>query len=144
MVEISIDDIWDLWRAGAVHMQYMGNQYAYAAQETHQSALSQGQAFNGAAPELVSAFTELRNLVQNDILVASSAAMVNSGTALADIAVRFSIQDDDNKDLLRNKITDLEDNGDAQDRPPPFTPSAPESDDPHPELQSNVPGQPQI
>lgn len=134
-----IDDIWDLWRAGAVHMQNMSNQYGLAAQATHRSAKSQGKAFDGAAGEFVTAFTELRNVLQDQVLVTSSDNMANAGTSLANIAVRFSEQDGRNATELKTRVEGLQ-NGPIEDRPPGYQQPRPRHDDPHVDGNPRSPG----
>lgn len=136
---VSFDDIWDLWRAGAVHLPNMGNQYAKAAQEVHKAALSSQNAFNGAVPELATAFADLRNVLQDKILVTGSDNLYKSGKALSDLAVEFSELDGDNKSRLQTSIDDLED-GPQENRPPAVTETAPDHDDVHPEEQPDRAG----
>lgn len=131
---VSFDDIWDLWRAGAIHLPNMGNQYGKAAQEVHKAAMSASNAFDGAVPELATAFAELRNALQDKILVKGGENLYKSGEALSKLAVRFSEQDGDNATRLQDSIKGLED-ATPENRPPDVTETAPSSDDPHPEEQ---------
>ena len=120
-------------------MQNMSNQYGLAAQATHRSAKAQGRAFDGAAGEFVSAFTELRNVLQDQVLVTSSENMANAGTSLANIATSFSEQDASNAAELKAKAEGLKD-GPIGDQPPGYQQPRPRHDDPHVDGNPRSPG----
>ena len=137
---VGFDDVWELWRAEAVHMQNLASQYGESATALHRTALSQDQAFEGAATELPAAFANLRNTLQDQILVVSRENLTKSGNALAGIATAFAERDGMNGRLIE-KIDGLDDAGtNPDDRPPAYVPEAPSSDDPHPEHQPNPAG----
>ena len=133
--KVSFDDVWELWRAGAVHMQNLAAQYGEATIAVHRTGVSEEQAFKGCTTNLPTAFANLRNALQDQILVTSQNNLIKSGEALADIATRFAERDGLNADLI-DKIEGLDEPGTNPDnRPPSYVPEAPSSDDPHPENQ---------
>lgn len=138
--KVSFDDVWELWRAGAIHMQNLAGQYGEAAIALHRTGLSQDQAFQGCTTNLPTAFANLRNAVQDQVFVVSQNNLIKSGEALADIATRFAERDGLNGRLIDN-IEGLDEPGtDPDSRPPSYVPEAPSSDDPHPEEQPQPAG----
>ena len=138
--EVHIDDLEELWKAGAINLQQVAIQFSEAASGLHKTGLSDSTAFAGAPPELVSGWSRLRNMIQDGVFVKSYNNCVKSGNALANIAISISEQDTDNESDLKKIIKDVEDSDVEDDRPPSYVPEAPSSDDEHPSEYPAGPG----
>lgn len=148
--DIHIDDLWDLWTAGSNHMQHMSGHYAEASQALHKTALNDTHAFNGEfTGEVSAAFSNLRNLFQDQILAQTANNLSEAGNALATIATEFASVDSDNRSALDERIEEVETGIDRDgvpiddiDRPPSHVPDPHESGDDHPELEPDPIGGP--
>ena len=132
--EVSVTDLEKLWKAGAVNLQAVAAQFSQSASHVHKTALSEHQVFSGATRELVTAWNQIRNQLQDEILVKSYENCTKSGNTLANIAISISEQDSDNKERLAETIDEIENSPVLDDRPP-SVPEAPSSDDPHPDTR---------
>lgn len=144
--EVKVDDLTELWNAGAVQLPAVAVQYAALAQALHRTALPQDAAFRrsiGGGSRLPTAWTSLRNLVQDEIAVRSHENLVKAGEALTKIADSYATTDFLNEAQIRAYETEIEgigngvvrlDDGTERERtPPPDVPDAPSSSDPHPQ-----------
>ncbi len=140
MTEVRIDDLEELWKAGAVNMQYVAGQFSQGAINLHKAGVSEDSVFDGADPELTAAWSRLRNMLQDKVLVKSYSNCSKSGNALANIAISISKQDTDNRDELQKIIKQTENSDVEDDRPPSYVPKAPKSGDEHPREYPAGPG----
>lgn len=140
---IKVDDVEELWRAGAVHLPTVAVQYAGAAQAIHSSAVSEDAAFSrseGGMGPLHPVFKRLRDAFQDRVLVQTHANLIAAGTALTKIADGFATTDHLNATQLQEYAdfkTGIETGPDYER--PPTVPNAPKSGDPHPE-EAHPPG----
>jgi len=138
MPEVRVDDLIDLWRAGAVQLPQVAVQYSELAGALHKTGLSEGPAFDrsiGGRGPLFDTWTSLRNTIQNDIAVRTHSNLLTAGKVLTEIADAYATTDYLNADELggyQQAIAALQvsPNPDAR---PPSVPDAATSDDPHPE-----------
>lgn len=139
MPEVRVDDLLDLWEAGAVKLPQVAAQYAELAQRLHQTGLSEGAAFSrstGGLGRLHAAWTSLRDTIQDDIVVRSYGNLLAAGRVLTQIAEAYATADYLNADEVgqyRQAITGIQNSPNPDGRPPSYVPDAPTSDDPHPE-----------
>jgi hypothetical protein len=137
--EVKVDDLVDLWEAGAVKLPQVAIQYSELAQGLHQTGLSDEAAFTrsiGGYGPLFTAWTGLRNMVQNDVAVRSHNNLLAAGRALTQIADAYATTDHLSAQQVGQYQQDIEDiqHSPNQDRQPPdYVPDAPSSTDPHPE-----------
>jgi hypothetical protein len=148
MAEVRVDDLKELWNAGAVKLPQVAVQYSEMAGGLHKSGLSEDGGFGrpGYSPtggtytamgRLGYAWVRLRNLVQNDIAVRSHNNLIAAGEALAKIADSYATTDylnSDQIDQYNDYVESIETSSDSYRRPP-YVPDAPDSNDPHPEEQ---------
>lgn len=144
---VSIEDLEELHRCGAVHLPNVAVQHSEVASALHKTALSEGHAFHrsiGGTSPVQAAFAALRNRFQDDITVRSVENLLSAGVVLTQIADSFATADYLNAEDLQKYQDYLDGLGapDAadRDRPPPYVPDPPSSDDPHPEEQQYPPG----
>lgn len=128
--DLSADDIGDIWRAGAVYMQEIGNQYGRSASSLHSTALSEGSAFEGANGELAANFSQLRNLLQDRILVQSWENFSTAGDTIASFALEIVGLDSENGSSVDDRAADLQEI--MPGARPPSIPDPPSSGDDHP------------
>jgi hypothetical protein len=146
MAGVTVDDLRELWHAGAVDLPTVAAQYSEVAGQLHKTGLNQSGAFNrtgysptgGAAStggRLGYEWTRLRNAVQDDIAVRSQANLVAAGRALVEIANSYATTDHLSAEQIGQYQAYVEsiENNDDEFRRPPYVPDAPSSDDPHPE-----------
>lgn len=147
MNDVSVDDLTELYRAGAVKMPQVAVQYSEMAQELHKTALSETAAFSrsiGGLGPLYSAWTNLRDIAQGQIAVTSHENFIAAGEVLATIATNYANTDNLNAAELneyQDFVSGISDPGsDLPDyeRPPAYIPDAPDPDDPHPEEQTST------
>lgn len=152
--EVTVDDLTELWQAGAVKLPQVAGQYAEMARALHASALSESGAFGErsipGAPSyatwggpLAAVWRSLRNLVQDDIAVRSHQNLLAAGRVLVDIANGYATTDYLNADEVgsfQQAIEDYENSPNPDRRPPPSVTTAPTSLDPHPEERVPVAG----
>ena len=144
MTEVSVDDLTELYRAGAVKMPKVAVQYAEMAERLHKTALSETGAFartGGGLGPLHPVWTQLRNLVQSRIAVRSHDRILAAGEVLTKIADAFATADNLNgEDLAEYEeyvttVTESPSSLPENDKPPLYVPDAPAPGDPHPEEQ---------
>jgi hypothetical protein len=139
MPEVRVDDLIDLWEAGAVKLPQVAAQYAELAQRLHQTGLSEGAAFSrstGGLGPLHATWTSLRDTIQNEIVVRSYHNLLAAGNVLTQIAAAYATTDHLNAGEVgqyQQAITDIQNSPNPDGRPPSYVPDAPTSNDPHPE-----------
>ncbi|HEY8471737.1 MAG TPA: hypothetical protein VIL37_03770 [Natronosporangium sp.] len=145
--EVTVDDLTELWQAGAVKLPQVAAQYAEMARELHATALSESHAFGQrtipGAPSyatwggpLLSVWSNLRDMVQDDIAVRSYDNLIRAGQVLVDIANGYATTEYLNTSELsqyHEAIEDYEHHPNPDRRPPAYIPEAPSTTDPHPE-----------
>jgi hypothetical protein len=137
--EVRVDDLIDLWEAGAVKLPQVAVQYAELAQTVHKTGLSEGGAFSrstGGLGPLHPVWTSLRGKVQDDIVVRSHRNLLAAGRVLTEIAHAYATTDHLNADQVgqyQQAIAGIQNSANPDGRPPSYVPDAPISDDPHPE-----------
>jgi hypothetical protein len=152
MAQVLVDDLTDLWDAGAVKLPQVAAQYAAVAQALHQSALSEDQAFQprssipyvtsqnvclGPGP-LHAVWVSLRSLMQDEVAVRTYNNLLAAGRALTQIADGYATTEYLNADQVgqyHDAIEDIQQSPNPNGRPPDQVPDAPASSDPHPEEQ---------
>lgn len=144
---VSIDNLEELWRVGAVNLPNVAVQYSEAAIEVHKCGLSDNQLFNrseGGMSPLSKVFIPMRNEFQDKVLVKTQTSLQNAGTVVCKIADSFATTDFLTADKLNEYSVYKEDINDGKygedDQPPSYIPSPPKSTDPHPEEQPHLPG----
>ncbi|HIV56571.1 MAG TPA: hypothetical protein H9902_01315 [Candidatus Stackebrandtia faecavium] len=140
MSDVKIDDLEELWKAGAVNMQQVAGQFGEAGINLHKAGVSESSVFEGADPKLTEAWARLRNMFQDKVLYKSYEHCVKSGNALANIAISISKQDTDNEEDLKQIIKQTKNSDVDDDRPPSYVPEAPKSGDEHPREYPAGPG----
>lgn len=145
MAEVRVDDLKELWHAGAVDLPLVAAQYTQMARGLHSTGAGEGAAFGrtgvsqgGSATtgpgRLGSVWGRLRNLVQDEIAVRSHDNLVAAGDALVKIAESYATTDHLSADQLGQyqAYVDSVKTSDDSYRRPPYVPDAPSSDDPRP------------
>ena len=101
--EFHVDDLKDLWRAGAVLMPEVGRQFSLAAVALHRTGLhaSMFQTSQGASP-LAGPWTLLRDTIQGRVLAVAGDRCANAGRALVKIADDYATTDHYNAADLRS------------------------------------------
>lgn len=135
--EVNVDDLTDLWRAGAVLLPTVAIQYSTVASALHRTSLSEGPAFSrtgGGMGPLHSAWTGLRDTMQDRVAVKTYDNLVRAGDALKQIAESYATTDYLNRDQLAEFHHEIENaDDDPVFEPPAYVPDAPSTADPHPE-----------
>jgi hypothetical protein len=137
--DVRVDDLVDLWEAGAVKLPQVAVQYAELAQTLHQTGLSESAAFSrstGGLGPLHPVWTGLRTTIQDKIVVGSYRNLIAAGRVLTEIAAAYATTDHLNADQLgqyQRAITGIQNSANPDGRPPSYVPDPPTSDDPHPE-----------
>ncbi|CAM3135569.1 hypothetical protein [Stackebrandtia soli] len=129
--EISVDDLSQMWRVGAVDLPTAANQFAAAATAIHATAGSADGAFTGPASgtsPMAGPWATLRNTLQDRIFVKTNENLNKAGDVLAAMAIAFSEQDASNKTGLETAIEGIETGPDYER--PPTEQHAPSSDEP--------------
>jgi hypothetical protein len=141
--ELRVDDLTDLWRAGAVQLPQVAVQYSEMARALHKTGLSDEAAFRrstGGYGPLYTAWTGLRNTIQNDVAARSYDNLVASGGALTQIAGAYATTDHLSAEQVgqyQQAVEDIEHSVNPDRSPPAYVPDAPRSTDPHPEEESS-------
>lgn len=142
--EVHVDDLIDLWRAGAVLLPTAAIQFAEMASKLHQTSLNDNGAFNrtdGGLGPLHPVWTGLRDTMQDDVAVKTHTNLVAGGDALRQIAESYATTDHISAEDLAEFNDALENVDDSVlYEPPPYVPDAPSTDDPHPEDNPHGPG----
>jgi hypothetical protein len=142
--ELSVDNLEDLWRAGAVLLPTAAVQFAEMASKLHQTSLNDGGAFSrteGGLGPLHPVWTGLRDTMQDSVAVKTHDNLVAGGDALRQIAESYATAEylsTEDLNEFNNKIENSE--NDRLFEPPPYVPDAPSTDDPHPEDSPQGPG----
>ncbi|HEY8471531.1 MAG TPA: hypothetical protein VIL37_02720 [Natronosporangium sp.] len=135
--DLHVDDLTDLWRLGAVLLPTVAIQYATMASELHKTALNEGPAFErskSGPTKLLTAWTELRDTMQDQIAVKTHQRLLTAGEALKQIAEGYATTDYLSAEDIARFNEEIENaNNDPVFEPPPYVPDAPSTDDPHPE-----------
>lgn len=134
--EVSIADVNELWRIGAVDLPTVAAQYSEAASQIHRTALNDSAMFttSDGLSALHDPFTQVRDLLQDQVFVKSSQRCGTAGKAVTQIADSFATADYLNsRDLQRYEdYKEDRETGSPEDQPP-YVPPPPKSTDPHPE-----------
>lgn len=100
--KVSVTELKELYRAGAVSLPRGAERYNQAATEVNKTANNEGAGFHGdlgTSPAL-GAIQSYRNTIQNRIFVETSNNVVSAGGILCKIAEAFSQDDNYNKTEL--------------------------------------------
>lgn len=135
-IEVSIDDVTELWNVGAVNLPQVADQYGWSAFEMHQSRATDDTAFNRTfsgegMSTMFQEFDALRSLLQDKVLVKSRNGCVKAGDTLTKIADSFATADYLNAEEI-DKYKNFKDGvktGPEYEQPPHVI-DAPSSDDP--------------
>lgn len=142
--ELNVDDLEDLWRAGAVLLPTAAGQFAAMASKLHQTSLNDSGAFSrtdGGLGPLHSVWTGLRDTMQDSVAVKTHDNLVAGGDALRQIAESYATTDYISAEDLADFNETIENSGNSVlFEPPPYVPEAPSTDDPHPEDSPQGPG----
>lgn len=131
-------DITALYKAGAVTIPHAANYFGKAAQNVHKTALSDEALFQpvgdgSGTSSLSQKWSELRNTMQDQVLVKTQNNLIAAGEALVEVAESYVDQDGVNGDALEESFQDIDDRDNPADAPPPYVTPAPGTGDPHPE-----------
>jgi hypothetical protein len=142
---VRVDDLRELWHAGAVDLPQVAVQYSELAVDLHQTGRSQEAAFRrsiGGMGRLYDQWTRLRNAVQDEIAVRSHNNLVAAGETLVKIADSYATTEYLNAEQINQYHAYVEsiESSDEGYRRPPYVPDAPSSDDAHPEEYSPTGG----
>ena len=130
-------ELTSLYKMGAVTFPHGANGFADAASQLHKTGEEQEMTFKSfgdgsGVTALSEAFSSLRNMMQDEVLVATSNNLTKAGQALVQIATDYSNVDDEAKNDLEQVKKYLADEGTPEgSRPPDEQKDAPSSDDPH-------------
>ena len=126
-----------LYKMGAVTLPHGANGFADAATQLHKTGEEQEMAFKtfgdgSGVSALSEAFSSLRDLMQDQVMVATSNNLNKAGQALVQIASDYSAVDTEASNDLEQVKKYLADKGTPSgQRPPDEQKEAPSSDDPH-------------
>ncbi|ADD44553.1 hypothetical protein [Stackebrandtia nassauensis] len=156
-------DVTNLYTAGRTFLPQAAEKYGEGAQEIHKTGQLDESAFrrdkvtnadgtrkphwtddprNGGKDQFTTVsdlgrmqpqWSELRNMLQDQVLVVTRNSLVRAGSALCQIAEHYAATDGEARDALEKVRANLNTTSDPTYRPPSYIPEAPRHDDPHPE-----------
>jgi hypothetical protein len=137
VAEVKVDNLTELWQAGAVKLPQVAVQYTELARDLHKTGLSQEAAFRrsiGGLGKLYYEWTRLRNLIQDEIAVRSHENLAMAGEALVMIANSYATTDHLSREQMEKYEDHIEriETGEDYRRPPQVLDAA-AAGDPHPE-----------
>lgn len=143
---VGVDDLTDLWNAGAVSLPTVGKQYSSAASNLHNAqyyGLEDSGRFDrtehGVSP-VWAPFHELAVLLQDKVMVKSAENCESAGKVLVQIAESMATTDHLNGQELKQYENFKSGIRNGANPPPGDVPDAPSSDDPHPQDDVAGPG----
>lgn len=144
--QVGVDDLTELWNAGAVSLPTIATQYSNAASHLHNAqyyGLEDSGRFDrtelGTSP-VWAPFHRLAVLLQDRVMAKSSDNCAAAGEVLVKIAESMATTDNLNAQQLK-RYNDFKTGVENGANPPPdYIPDAPSSDDPHPQDDPAGPG----